>query len=78
MTVAAKSYPGFTLQPDSDFELTIEPEGTAVRKFYYDREVFTVTWDVNGTRTEEQYRYGAEPKAPDTGRPDDDLHRLEP
>jgi len=60
----AKSYTGFTAQPFS--QETIAGEGTTVVNIYYDRETYTIIWDVklNGKQEaykEETLRYGAMP-----------------
>ena len=45
---AAKSYEGFTVAADPIVQEEIAPEGTTVVKVYYDRNIYTVTWDAAG------------------------------
>lgn len=58
---AAKDYPGFAVQT---FEQTaIAPDGSTVVKIYYDRNVYTLTWDfaggtASGDYTQGEVRYG--------------------
>ena len=40
---------------------TIAGDGTLVLRVYYDRKVYTVSWNVAGTITNQDYRYGAIP-----------------
>ncbi len=68
------SYTGFTLNTEkSTTSGTVTADGKLVLKLYYDREVYTVVWNVDGVVTTETYRYGAPLVAPDTAKPDDDF-----
>lgn len=59
---AANHYEGFT---PLDFEqVTIAGDGLAVVDIYYDRNVHTVTWEINGEHTAQTCRYGAAIAAP--------------
>ena len=68
------SYTGFTLNTEkSTTSGTVTADGKLVLKLYYDREVYTIVWNVDGVETTEVYRYGAPLVAPDTAKPDDDF-----
>ena len=63
-TAYAKTYEGFTAKATS-VSGNINGDGSQVLKLYYDRNLFTVTWqDENGTELEkdEGVRYGATPE----------------
>ena len=69
MTVdSANQYPGFTTRAFE--EQTIAPDGSTVVRVYYNRNQYTVTWDLNdGMRqTIQNYKYGAEMAAPKPAR----------
>ena len=67
-----KPYTGFTLRDNSVTKGVVKGDGSLTIDLYYDRDVHTVTWNVNGTQIEEPYRYGAMPRAPEnTGKADD-------
>ena len=53
----AKSYTGFTAQTFE--QLTIAADGTTMVNIYYDRNTYTAKWDVDGTISTVDYRYGA-------------------
>ena len=53
----AKSYTGFTAKTIE--QLTIAADGTTVVNVYYDRNTYTAKWDVDGTISTVDYRYGA-------------------
>ena len=55
----ARDYTGFTAQTVTQVE--IAGDGSTVVNIYYDRHVYTVTWDIEGVTTTEDYRYGATP-----------------
>jgi uncharacterized repeat protein (TIGR02543 family) len=69
ITAGTNTYTGFTLSKDSaadDKKLTITADGKAVKKYYYDRNVYTVTFTLdggtcNGSKDDVVYnwRYGA-------------------
>ena len=68
-----KSYTGFSVNDAmSEKSGIVAADGSLVLKIYYDRNIFTVTWDICGETTNETYRYGAAPIAPDAARADDD------
>ncbi len=50
---------GFVYNADKSFITdVIPPEGEVILKVYYDRQKFTVTWDVDGVQTTETYCFG--------------------
>lgn len=53
----AKTYEGFTAKTIE--QQTIVADGSTVVSVYYDRNTYTATWDVDGTISTENYRYGA-------------------
>ena len=55
----ARDYTGFTVQTFTQVE--IAGDGTTVVNIYYNRNEYTVTWDIEGVTTTENYRYGATP-----------------
>ena len=55
----AKDYVGFTVKTIE--EKTIAGDGSTVVNIYYNRNEYTVIWDIEGTLTTETYRYGATP-----------------
>ena len=65
---SANEYPGFTARAFE--EQTIAPDGSTVVRVYYNRNQYTVTWDLNdGMRqTIQNYKYGAEMAAPKPAR----------
>ncbi|MBR3561561.1 MAG: InlB B-repeat-containing protein [Oscillospiraceae bacterium] len=71
-TAQKKVYPGFNLREGNVTTGVISGDGKLVIALYYDRETFTVTWDVAGTRIETACRYGATVTPPDAERPDDE------
>lgn len=59
---AANHYEGFT---PLDFEqVNIAGDGLAAVDIFYDRNVHTVTWDINGAYTTQTCRYDAAIAAP--------------
>ena len=56
---AAKNYAGVT--PQSFSQTAIAGDGSTVVNIYYTRNLYTVTWDVEGVTSTENYRYGATP-----------------
>ena len=66
--VVANSYEGFDVQELN--QENIAGDGSTVVCIYYNRNIHTVTWDINGTEVIENYRYGAtvsQPSATRTG-----------
>ena len=65
---SANEYPGFTARAFE--EQTIAPDGSTVVRVYYNRNQYTVTWDLkNGMQqTIQNYKYGAEMAAPKPAR----------
>ncbi len=64
----ANTYTGFKALAFS--QVKIAGDGSAEVKIYYDRREFTVSWEIDGTASTEEYRYGAgitEPDATRTG-----------
>ena len=55
----ARDYTGFTVQTFTQVE--IAGDGTTVVNIYYNRNEYTVTWDIEGVTTTENYHYGATP-----------------
>ena len=53
----ANSYEGFAAKAFD--QVNIDGDGTAVVSIYYDRIVHKVTWDIDGTHTVQNYRFGA-------------------
>ena len=53
----AKAYTGFTAQTFEQQDITAD--GTTVVNVYYDRNTYTAKWDVDGTISTVDYRYGA-------------------
>lgn len=53
----ATSYSGFTALAIT--QETIQADGSTVVSIYYDRNVHNAVWDVDGTETSVEYRYGA-------------------
>lgn len=58
----ANTYEGFTVKAFD--QVSISGDGSAVINIYYDRNVHTITWDINGIIQEQNYRYGASVTAP--------------
>ncbi len=54
--VTANYYKGFTARPFED--VLIVEGGDTVVEIKYNRNSYTVTWDINGTETEETYLFG--------------------
>ena len=48
----------------SELSKLIEADGSTVLKIYYARDLYTVTWDVDGVETEDKVYYGAAIVAP--------------
>jgi len=55
----AKSYDGMTAQTFTQVE--IKGDGKTEINIYYNRNLYTVSWDIDGTVTTEEYKYGATP-----------------
>lgn len=56
---------GFTHDADkSELSKLIEADGSTVLKIYYARDLYTVTWIVDGLETEDKVYYGAAIEAP--------------
>lgn len=63
-TVAeAKTYTGFTAQTFA--QGTVTADGNTVVNVYYTRNSYTVTFDVNGTKTEQIVKYGGKIEKPE-------------
>lgn len=62
----ANVYEGFTVKTFS--QTKINGDGSTVIEIYYDRNVYTVTWNINGTVTNDSYRYGASITPPNAQR----------
>lgn len=64
-TIVPSTTSGFTYDASlSELSKTIEADGTTVLKIYYARDLYTVTWNVDGIETEDQVYYGAAIIAP--------------
>lgn len=65
VTAASKNYPGYK-RPESK-QLTIKPDGESILRYYYDREIYTVTYSSGEAQGEEvvsELKYGANISAP--------------
>ncbi len=68
-----KAYTGFTVNDALSVKSgVVKGDGSLVLAVYYDRNTYTVTWNIDGEETQETYRYGATPVEPDTAKADDD------
>ncbi len=66
-SAAANVYEGFTVKAFD--QIKISGDGSTVLEIYYDRKVHNVIWNINGTETNDSYRYGASIIPPDAQRP---------
>ena len=58
----ANTYPGFTVEEFN--QENIAGDGSSVVNIYYRRNMNTVTWNINGTVSTENYRFGESIEAP--------------